>query len=140
MKSIARKVSFLALLLGSGLLIGCGGDGGPKARLSGSVTFDGNPVKSGQIIISPKDGAPGHASIVDGKYDTSATGGKSSAPGEATLRITGFGPPDGKFPNGVPLFVDYEMKKSITEGNETLDITVPKEAGATAPKEPPSDP
>jgi hypothetical protein len=55
--------------------IGCGGgpkgNGQPTSKLTGSVTIDGTPVKTGQLQFMPDGGGqalPTSAEIVDGKY------------------------------------------------------------------------
>lgn len=36
-------------------LVGCGGDGLPREPVSGSITVDGKPLKSGMVMFTPTD-------------------------------------------------------------------------------------
>ena len=77
--SLARAGVLFALL--GGLASGCGGSG---HRISGKVTLDGKPVPAGKIYFIPdtakgNSGPTRYADIVDGAYDTGATGGKAAA-------------------------------------------------------------
>lgn len=47
----------LALIVGC-VLTGCGGDGTSKASVSGTVTYNSQPVKGGSITLTPIAGAP----------------------------------------------------------------------------------
>ncbi|MEX0724864.1 MAG: hypothetical protein WEB58_09355 [Planctomycetaceae bacterium] len=52
---------------------GCGDDGPPKSSIKGTVTYKGEPVKTGDISFLPdeeKGGIPTSAPIVEGKYET----------------------------------------------------------------------
>jgi hypothetical protein len=52
-------------------LAGCTGDGVQRAEVSGTVTFNGQPVKEGSINFFPTDGTKGPeagGAILDGKY------------------------------------------------------------------------
>jgi hypothetical protein len=44
--------------------------GPPVGTITGEVTFDGQPVKDGHVLLSPVDGVgqPGGATIRDGKF------------------------------------------------------------------------
>jgi hypothetical protein len=54
------------------LVAGCGGaeDGPPRQRVSGTVKWNGEPLKQGRIQFQPtgQGGPAGGASIVDGSY------------------------------------------------------------------------
>ena len=55
--------------------------------MSGKVTFDGEPVKSGQIVFEPlSPGRVGIAQIAEGAYSMPAEQGPS--PGKYIVRIT----------------------------------------------------
>jgi hypothetical protein len=52
-------------------LTGCSNDGVQRAEVSGTVTFNGQPVKEGSINFFPTDGTKGPeagGAILDGKY------------------------------------------------------------------------
>ena len=66
------------LPLGALLLLGaCSGQGTDRFDVSGTVTFNGQPVPAGQVVFSPdlskgNDGPQGYAEIHGGRYDTRA--------------------------------------------------------------------
>ena len=64
----ARAISHLVLLLVFVLLSACN-QGPAVGTLTGEVTFDGQPVKDGHILLTPLDGngQTGGGSIRDGK-------------------------------------------------------------------------
>ncbi|MDB5335632.1 MAG: hypothetical protein JWN70_1251 [Planctomycetaceae bacterium] len=71
---------------------GCGGSGQPNNhRVSGTITFDGQPVASGQIILFPVEagGTPDAANIKDGKYSLLARKGEKRVQIEATRDVPG---------------------------------------------------
>ena len=63
-----HRCAIAAFLTSTIALIGCGGDAFPG--LSGSVTYNGQPVESGFITFSPTgSGQSFGAKIVDGRYE-----------------------------------------------------------------------
>jgi hypothetical protein len=66
------------------LWVGCGGG---KASIEGTVTFDGQPVEKGQIVLEPADGKGpvDGGSIENGKYRLAGDAGV--APGKKIVRI-----------------------------------------------------
>lgn len=56
---------------------GCGNSAIKTYRVTGSVTWNGEPVQDGNISFSPADGdgLPQTGKIVDGKYELMATAG-----------------------------------------------------------------
>ena len=120
------------------LIVGCGESGQERHRVSGTVKFDGKDIPYGEVLITPDDekknsGAQGIAPIRDGKYDTSATGGKGYGGGPAVIRVTGLTGENGK------LLCEYEYRTYLPREDATLDITVPPEgapkaAGQKAPE------
>jgi hypothetical protein len=112
---------------------GCGADGGPPAaRVSGTVTFKGQPVPAGRVYFDPDAaknpaGQQGYADIKDGRYDTAAAGKPPSA-GAVMVRVEGFGPPVGDAP-GKLLFSGYEVRAELPAGDTARDIEVPASAG-----------
>lgn len=71
------------------VLIGCGGPDGPEmVDISGTVTYQGQPIKDGAIRFIPKEGTEARvtpAMIVDGKY--SASGKTGLAVGSYTVEF-----------------------------------------------------
>jgi hypothetical protein len=71
-------------------LVGCAGSGGEPCSVTGSVTLNAEPIKTGTIVFEPMGhgGARGGAKITDGQYQI-ATDGEMWA-GTFTVRIIGF--------------------------------------------------
>ena len=72
------------------LATGCGDDG--KFTVSGTVTFEGEPVPAGEIRFTPDKGNKGPiilTQIKDGKYSTPDN--KGIVGGAYQLRVSGFG-------------------------------------------------
>ena len=106
---------------------GCGSseDGGPvRYRVSGTVTFDGNPVPAGTIYFQPAPGNPGpqgFATIVDGEYDT-ADSGKGTVGGAHSVRI------EGADASGTPIFVPHFEDLNLSTEASTHEFDVPASA------------
>ncbi len=129
----ARFLSVLIVLAATG----CSGqtEGPQRHTLSGTVTYNGQPVPAGEIIISPdsaagNNGLGSYAVIKDGLYETAPDKGITG--GAYILNLTGFdGVPfksdDGAetFLQGKTLFSDYKFKHQFQEQNATLNIEVP---------------
>jgi hypothetical protein len=131
-------------VLCGGLALGCGGDG--TNRVSGKVTFKGQPVPAGKIYFMPdgskgNTGPTGYADIKDGVYDTSSPGGRGAPAGAVIIAIEGIdpsGPPAKADPSGEVttrvLFPRYETAADLPASSSTKDIDVPAEA-ARGPKQ-----
>lgn len=91
-----RAVLLFVFLLSSA---GCG-DG--KARVRGTVTFDGKPVDHGVISFDPADGQGPNTGgeIADGRFDLS--GLAEAVPGKKIVRIRAFRPTGRKIESGPP--------------------------------------
>jgi hypothetical protein len=131
--------SHLVLALACSLVLGCGG--GPSLyRVSGNATFAGKPIPTGKIYFSPDSskgntGATGYADIKDGKYDTSAAGGRGTIGGAMIVRIEGA---DGirideERPAGNALFPSYETSVELAKSGTTKDFDVPANAATAQP-------
>jgi hypothetical protein len=126
-RPLFRAVGFAALMVG--FLSGCGQKGGTY-HVSGSVTFNGNPVPAGKIYFMPDNskgnsGATGYANIVDGKYDTAADGGKATVGGAMIVRIEGFDP-SSQAPNDKKDTSGEEVAKTLFPTHQTT-VDLPKE-------------
>jgi hypothetical protein len=111
----------LAVAVGLAAAAGCGRSQG---QLSGTVTFKGKPVESGEILLTPDDGrgnrGPGvMAEIKDGAFRTPPQRGHWG--GAYLARVTGY---QGR----EALFSSYEMKIDLPEGDATYDFAVPASA------------
>jgi hypothetical protein len=115
-------------------LAGCG-DGGPRRYdLSGSVTWNDQPVPRGFIVFTP-DAAAGNqgpgtqVEIIDGRYETSP--GEGTIGGPHTASITGF---DGQAyqdgpvtnPNGKPLFSAVQQPADLPRSDGVHDFSLTK--------------
>jgi len=131
----------LAALLAWGLL-GCGSNAPETHHVSGNVSFDGKPVPSGLIRFTPdgskgNSGPAGYAVIKDGKYDTSAAGGKGHVSGPMIVQIDGGDSLPGESPTDESgaeldvkvLFSGYQTTAELPKENSTQDFEVPAEAG-----------
>lgn len=145
---LLRRLSLACL--GICLMAGCGENG---THVSGTVAFDGKPVPAGKIYFIPDDskgntGGPGHANIVDGKFDTAAEGGKAPEVGGAmVVGVEGFDPNA----KGTPapgdtsgeeivksLFPYYKINMEVPADGSPLDVQVPAAAAnrKSAPERP----
>ena len=124
------------LLAGAVLLAavsGCGGGDGSRYHLSGNVTYGGKPIPAGSVTFIP-DGAQGNSGpavstqIQDGRFDTQRSGA-GHVGGPHIVKITAMdGQTDDEFfPQGMPMFPDYEMSLDLPKQNETQDLEVPSD-------------
>ncbi len=125
----------LALVISLPFALGCGGSSGN--RVSGKVTFKGQPVPAGKIYIAPdvakgNSGQTGHADIKDGAYDTSSSGGQGAVSGAVVITVEGFdpNPPPGAEPDvsSTVLFSGYKKPVELPSGASVQDIDVPADA------------
>jgi hypothetical protein len=123
--------------------LGCGEQ--KTYRVSGKVTFKGQPIPEGRIHFIPdgtkgNSGPAGFADIKGGTYD-SASGGVGTVGGPTTVRIEAWDPakkidkPD-KSPLSTipPLFPPYQTSADLPKAESTKDFDVPAEAINGPPK------
>ncbi|MCR9118184.1 MAG: hypothetical protein NXI22_14715 [bacterium] len=116
--------------------LGCGD--ASKNTISGTVTFDGEIVKSGSMVFTPiGEGRTEGANIVDGKYSAEVSVGKNKVAITATkphpTKTVPNADPDGP---PLPLMVEYipdifntktTLEIDTTTGNEhDFDLKSPK--------------
>jgi len=123
------------------LVPGCGGD--KTYRVSGKVTFKGQPIPAGKIYFTPdsskgNSGPTGYADIKNGEYDTSSSDGKGVVGGPTIIAIEGIDP--NEKPDKIDksdksgevlvksLFPRYETSADLPKSSSTKDIDVPAEA------------
>ncbi|WP_428304062.1 hypothetical protein [Lacipirellula sp.] len=130
-----RLASMLCVLLALSAITGCNSAGSGRAAISGKVTFDGQPLKSGEIVFEPQGtGRLGIAQIIDGAYQMPAQQGPT--PGKYLVRITA-NRPTGKAaspaadPSGRSTGVAYEQYIPV-KYNEKSTTTVEVTAEPTA--------
>ena len=103
------------------IVVGCGSSDPRSIDVSGIVTIKGKPIKAGRISFYPDNingnrGPAGTAGIQNGKFDTTAAGGKGTIGGPHRVLIENFvnspvgedgdidefaPQPDNPIPNGV---------------------------------------
>ncbi len=90
----SRTFTITVLVLSFVTLAGCGsGDGRERIPVSGTVTYQGQPVANGEIRFQPIEGtktSPSGATIKDGQYKVTARGGLPV--GKFCVVITAFRP------------------------------------------------
>lgn len=87
LKSITIAARPTGLVLISLIALGCNSGDAGRASVSGKVTFDGQPVATGQIVFEPAgSGRLGIAQIADGAYSMPPEQGPT--PGKYMVRIT----------------------------------------------------
>lgn len=124
MPHVFRLASLFALLL---LLAGCGGDSGPKRhKVSGTASFDGQPIPEGDIQFLAADGKGpvDGGRIVDGKFSLEVTAGKQ----RVEIRATRTNPKE-LVPSGIepgkmePKREDYIPARYNTDSTLTAEVT-----------------
>lgn len=116
------------------LIAGCGGSGLKLDNLHGKVTFAGEPIKYGLIEFIPDagrehKGPAGSAEIVDGAYDTKATG-QGVVPGPHLVRISAFeerpqpSSEDETKPtvNKPPIFSGFTIERALAAGEQNFEV------------------
>lgn len=80
MKRLAFRLSSFGLL--AALACGCGGNADGRVSVSGSVSYNGEPVESGSITFVPTDSKKPRAAgeILNGKYTIPADKGPMPGP------------------------------------------------------------
>lgn len=90
--TITRRLASSAMLtLALGALVSLPGCGGARSTVSGSVTYDGQPVEDGSIRLHPTgdtQGQGGSAPIVGGRYEMKSDAGLLA--GNYTVMISAF--------------------------------------------------
>ncbi len=133
------QVSFRTMLaiFSAVLVAGCGDSGPVTYRVSGAVTYNGQPVPAGEVVFQPDAslGNKGPGSVVlikDGRYETDD--GKGVVGGPYIVRIAGFdGVPVGDSSVGTGLFPPYQTNVEFPKESTTKDFDVPVQAGAAVP-------
>lgn len=124
MPSVLRLSGLLILAV---LFVGCGGGqtGPVRYPVTGTVTFDGNPLPDGDVQFIPADGkGPTDAGkIVAGKFSLETTAGKKKVSIQATRED-----PKNMVPSGIdpgkmePAREDYIPAKYNTATELTADV------------------
>jgi hypothetical protein len=127
----AKPLGILAILFGAIGLAGCAQEE-KLYDVSGTVTYDGQPIPKGLIFFDPDvtkggNGPQGFANIWDGKF-TTADKGKGIRGGAYVIRVNGF---DGKeapeAPFGKFLFPEYTESRELPKEKSELKLDIPKQ-------------
>jgi hypothetical protein len=127
----AKPFASLAIFLGAVAIAGCGRDQDKLYDVSGTVTYDGQPVPKGLIFFDPDvtkggTGPQGLANIWNGKFNT-ADKGKGVRGGAYVVRVNGF---DGKeapeAPFGKFLFPEHTEPQDLPKAKSELNVTIEK--------------
>ena len=137
-KISSQHYAFLPVLLG---VAGCGAGEVPRYDLSGTATYDGQPVPAGYMIFASNGDAgnqgPGaQVDILDGKYETLPGQGTIGGPHIVTilafdgqpyqLNDTSDGPPMLN-PMGKPLFDSVSINVDLPKQNAAHDFVIPRQ-------------
>lgn len=121
------------------LLSGCGDKG--VYHLSGTVSFNGQPIPEGYIVFEPdgskgNTGQPGRSTIRNGEYDTSGEDGMAVVGGPHVIRVVAHKAafnPDVAVGGGevvMPdlLFPPYTFHQDLPAENGEVNFDIPPEA------------
>jgi len=133
LKLVACGIALMACLTG------CGRSDG-LTEISGTVSYDGQPVKQGAITFLPADGKGPTAAtpIADGKYSVKVAPGKKLVKIEG-YKVTGQHPFSASNPRIVvdqeqilpPRYnTQSELTRDIASGDHRCDFTLEKSAAA----------
>lgn len=115
-------------LMLTALIAGCSqSDSQTRFRVSGTITYDGQPVDFGEVLFTPNgakgnSGAQGIASISNGRYDTSGSRAPGVSGGPMIVRVTASKDAQGT------LLTEQEFELDLPKSDTTHDIKLEKSA------------
>jgi hypothetical protein len=107
---------------------GCTSDPGPtRYRVSGEITFNGQPVPHGEILFTPdsgkgNSGPQGIALIQNGFYDTAGSRAPGAAGGATVVQVAALADANGK------LLCEYQFTVDLPKADSTQKIDIPASA------------
>lgn len=115
----SSRVRWVVLLVSIGAgAPGCGPSGPKTYPVSGTVTFDGQPLPTGFISFTPVEGdiAPDAGKVTDGKFEFRAQAGKKRVEINANRQAVGakIDPAMGAVPSEQYLPAEYNTKTVLT--------------------------
>jgi hypothetical protein len=131
-----KKSSFLGCIIIFFFLvvIGCNPSGLKRYQVSGTITFDGQPVTEGEIRFSPDSakgntGPQGYAAIENGKFTTPK--GIGVIPGPMYATVTVFDPIKGEAKNDGSdfrkiIFENWNYAFEMPAKSHVLDLKITK--------------
>jgi hypothetical protein len=117
------------------VVIGCNPDGLKRYQVSGTVTFDGQPIAEGEIRFSPDNtkgntGPQGYAAIQNGKFttlkETGVIAGSMYATVTAVDPIKGEEKNDGSSSRKI-IFENWNYAFEMPAKSHVLDLKITKE-------------
>ncbi|MBN2293266.1 MAG: hypothetical protein JXM70_12620 [Pirellulales bacterium] len=122
------------LALGMAFCLGCGSGGPERFDVSGTVTFNGQPIPAGQVFFTPdaskgNSGPQGNCKIVDGSFSTASEKDQGAIGGPHIVQVLGFDgvpvkSPDYTVEEGTALFPSVEAPVDLPKGNAELTLEV----------------
>src|SRR5262245_50489194 len=113
-RSIFLRTSFTVLILCLASVLGCGGNG---STVSGTVTFNGEPIENGHINFYPADGkgAPVGGEIKNGKYTA-----KNVTPGKNKVEVISYAktPGTGSMDDAIKAAKDAKLPADMVAPND----------------------
>ncbi len=135
MRVAPRPLVALVALVGSALLIGCGGSGSNRHPVSGTVTFKGKALAQGTIQFLPqaKQNTQGLAPITNGAYEVG--GGLEPGPYKVVISSADSKskeeplPGESGEPGAEKIPAEFNVKskvvKEVAAGKNQFDFTIP---------------
>ncbi len=123
----AQSTGVLLIACCLSVAVGCSRPGPTRFSLTGTVSFKGNPVPAGRVVLVP-DGDQGnrgpaaYAQIVDGHFATEMRKGHVGGP--HLVEIQGFDTTAGTEPPP-SLFPVHEMVVDLPQADSTIDFDIP---------------
>lgn len=128
-RMVRKPLAWMVLFASLFALVACGGgDSQERHRVSGRITYAGQPVNFGEVLFTPdatrgNAGAQGIAVITNGRYDTEGSRAPGVAAGPVVVRVTALADANGK------LLCEHEFSLEVSKGGLERDIEIPADAG-----------
>lgn len=132
-RMVRNPLAWIVLVANLFALVACGGgDSQERHRVSGRITFAGQPVSFGEVLFTPdatqgNAGAQGIAVITNGRYDTEGSRAPGVAAGPVVVRVTALADANGT------LLCEHEFSLEVSQGGMERDIEIPADAGKGKP-------
>ena len=124
------RIAIALLLVAALLCSGCGRDGPPRYRVAGTVTYGGQPVQAGRVILEPdaeagNSGPAAYADIRAGRYETLPEMGCVGGPHVVrVICLTGV-PEGSELAEGRMICPEYREDLDVPQKNSQHNIDVP---------------
>lgn len=119
---MSYKLLLISLVFLS-LSLGCRDNGQTNYKLSGTITFKGKPVPSGEIFLRPVGNGPGGFGFIkDGKYKT--IDGKGYQSGLSEITFHGYSKSSKVGAGGGELFRPCKVEVDLPAEDFTYDLEV----------------